>query len=187
MQPFEKPDPAHNPVLRDPCPMRKQGAPIVFTDEEEKRIAWLFTRYPTKTAACLPMLWLIQGKLGWIPEEAVEVVAGRCEVPLSHVFSVVSFYTMFNRAPVGRYHLQVCTNLSCQLMGAEHMLDCLRDRLGVEIGQTTPDGMFTLGEVECLAACEMAPMVQVNEEFVGPLDAGGIDALLARLRAEGKR
>jgi NADH-quinone oxidoreductase E subunit len=187
MQPFEKPDPAHNPVLRDPCPMRKQGAPIVFTDEEEKRIAWLFTRYPTRMAACLPILWLIQGKLGWIPEEAVEVVAARCGVPLSHVFSVVSFYTMFNRAPVGKYHLQICTNLSCQLMGAEHMLDCLRDRLRIDLGQTTPDGMFTLSEVECLAACEMAPMVQVNEDFVGPLDAGALDALLARLRTEGKR
>jgi NADH-quinone oxidoreductase E subunit len=187
MQPFEKPDPAHNPLLRDPCPMRKQGAPVVFSEEEEKRIEWLFTRYPTKMAVCLPLLWLVQGKYGWIPEEAIEVVASRCEVPLSHVYSVVSFYTMFNRAPVGRYTLQLCTNLSCQLMGAEHLLDCLRARLGIELGETTPDGLFTLSEVECLAACEMAPMVQVNEEFIGPLDEKGLDAMLGRLRSEAKR
>ena len=187
MQPFEKPDPAHNPVLRDPCPMRRQGAPVVFSEEEEKRIAWLFTRYPTKMAACLPILWMVQRKYGWIPEEAIGVVAARCGVRPSHVYAVVSFYTIFNRAPVGAYHLQLCTNLSCQMMGAEHLLECLRARLGIDLGETTPDGLFTLSEVECLAACEMAPMIQVNEEFVGPLDEGGLDALLNRLRAEGKR
>lgn len=166
--------------------MRKQGGPVVFSPEEEKKIAWLFTRYPTKTAVCIPLLWMVQEKYGWVPEEAVEVIARYCNVPPSHVYSVVSFYTMFNRAPIGKAHLQLCTNLSCQLMGSEHMLDCLRKKLGIELGQTTPDGMFTLSEVECLAACEMAPMIQVNDEFVGPLDEKGLDDLLGRLRAGGK-
>jgi NADH-quinone oxidoreductase E subunit len=128
---------------------------------------------------------MVQEKLGWIPEEAIPQIAERCEVSPSHVYGVVSFYTMYNREPKGRYHLQVCTNLSCQLMGAEHVLDCLRRKLGIDLKQTTADRLFSLDEVECLAACEMAPMVQVNDAFVGPLDEAGIDELLARLRAEG--
>ena len=187
MQPFEKSDPAHNPQLRDPCPTRKLGKPILFSEEEEKKIAWLFTRYPKKEAVIIPLLWLVQEKHGWIPEEAIEVVAERCCVAPSHVYSVVSFYTMFQRAPVGRYCLQVCTNLSCQLMGAEALVDCLRRKLGIDVNETTTDGLFTIQEVECLAACEMAPVIRVNDEFVGPLDEKGVDELLARLRAEAKR
>lgn len=183
MQPFEKQDPAHNPQLRDPCPLRKLGSPVVWTAEEEKRIDWIFSRYPTRQAAVLPLLWMVQEKHGWIPEEAIPQIAERCGVAPSHVYGVVSFYTMYNREPKGRYHLQVCTNLSCQLMGAEHLLDCLRKKLGIDLKQTTADGLFSLDEVECLAACEMAPMVQVNDEFVGPLDDAKTDALLARLRA----
>lgn len=186
MQPFEKPDPAHNPQMREPCPIEMLGRPFSFTAEEQKEIDWLFTRYPTKQAACLPILWLVQTRLGWIPAESIPVIAERCEVSDSHVYSVVSFYTMYNRAPVGRYHLQLCTNLSCQLMGSEHLLDCLRRKLGIELGQTTADGLFTLSEVECLAACEMAPMIQVNEDFVGPLDEKGLDALLSKLRSEAR-
>ncbi len=186
MQPFEKPDPAHNPQLREPCAIAKLGRPFAFTPTEEERIDWLFTRYPTRHAACLPILWLIQKRLGWVPAEAIPAVAEKCGVPESQIYAVVSFYTMFNRAPVGQYHLQICTNLSCQLMGAEHMLDCLRRKLDIDLGQTTADGLFTLSEVECLAACEMAPMIQVNEDFVGPLDEKGLDALLSRLRSEAR-
>jgi NADH-quinone oxidoreductase E subunit len=185
MQPFERPDPAHNPRLRDSCPLRKTGSPVVLSAEDEREVERLFTRYPTKQAAILPILWMIQEKTGWISEEAVVFVAQRCEAPLSHIYSVVSFYTMFNRAPVGRYHLQVCTNLSCQMLGAEHLLECLRKRLGIDLTETTPDGLFTLNEVECLAACEMAPMLQVNDDFVGPLDEQGLDRLIARLKQNG--
>jgi NADH-quinone oxidoreductase E subunit len=187
MQPFVVPDPSANPKLRDPCPLRALGKPIVFSQEEEGMIAALFTRYPTKQAAILPLLWMIQDKLGWIPEESIPLVAERCGVAPSHVYGIVSFYTMFLRAPVGRFHLQLCTNVSCQLMGAEHLLECLQRKLGIGLGETTPDRMFTLNEVECLAACEMAPMIQVNEEFAGPLDEKGLDRLLERLRAEAKR
>lgn len=187
MQPFEKSDPAHNPQLREPCSLQKLGEMIALTDAEQKRLEWLFTRYPTRQAVILPMLWMIQEKYGWIPEEAIELVAERCGVPPSHVYSVVSFYTMYNRAPIGRYHLQVCTNLSCQLMGAESLLSCLKRKLGIELKETTPDRLFTLNEVECLAACEMAPMIQVNEEFVGPLNGEeDVDRLLDRLRSEAK-
>jgi NADH-quinone oxidoreductase E subunit len=187
MQPFEKSDPAHNPQLRDPCPLKKLGRPITFSEEEEKRIAALFPRYPTKEAVIIPLLWIIQEKHGWIPEEAIGLVAERCGVAPSHVYGVVSFYTMFHRAPVGRFCLQVCMNLTCQMMGAEALVDCLKRKLEVDLNETTPDGLFTIEEVECLAACEMAPVVRVNDEFVGPLDEKGVDALLAKLRAEAKR
>jgi NADH-quinone oxidoreductase E subunit len=127
---------------------------------------------------------MIQEKLGWIPTEAIDLVAERCEVAPSHVYGVVSFYTMYNREPVGRFHIQVCTNLSCQLLGAEHVLDCLKRRLGIDLNETTPDGIFSLSEVECLAACEMAPAAQLNDDFVGPLDEKGVDAMIARLKGE---
>ncbi len=184
MQPFEKPDPAHNPRLRDPSPLKKLGRGIELTEEEERDLARLFARYPTKQAVTLPLLWLIQKKLGWIPIEAIELTAKRCELSESDVYGVVSFYTMFNRAPVGKYHLQVCTNLTCRMMGADSLLDSLRGKLGIDLKETTPDGLFTLDEVECLAACEMAPAVQVNDRYYGPLNEGKLDALLARLRAE---
>ncbi len=184
MQPFQKPDPADNPQLRQPCVLNPLGSPIVLSEEEEARIRWLFSRYPTRRAAILPILWMIQEKIGWIPTEAVDLVAERCGVAPSHVYGVVSFYTMYNRTPVGRFQIQVCTNLSCQLLGAEHVLECLRKRLGIELGGTTPDGLFTLSEVECLAACEMAPVAQVNDDFVGPLDERGVGALIDRLRKE---
>lgn len=183
MQPFERSDPAHDPTLRDPCPLRRLGHPLAFSAEEEDRIERLLSRYPTREAAILPMLWMIQDRHGWIPEEAVSLVAERCGVPPSHVYGVVSFYTMFRREPGGRHQLQICTNLSCQLMGAEHLLDCLRRRLGIGPGETTADGLFTLNEVECLAACEMAPVVQVDDEFHGPLDDRGLGELLDGLRA----
>jgi NADH-quinone oxidoreductase E subunit len=155
-----------------------------LSEEEEARVSWLFSRYPTRQAAILPILWMLQEKIGWIPEEAIHLVAERCRVPSSHVYGIVSFYTMYNREPVGRFHIQVCTNLSCQLLGSEHVLDCLRRRLGVDLGGTTPDGLFTLSEVECLAACEMAPAAQLNDDFIGPLDERGVDALIIRLKAE---
>ncbi len=184
MQPFEKSDPARNPQLRDPCELRRNGGAIAFTAAEEAAIERLIEQYPTRRAAVLPLLWMIQEKAGWIPQEAIGIVADRCGVAPSHVYGVVSFYTMYKRAPMGKYSLQVCTNLSCQLMGAQHVLDCLKRRLGIGPGETTPDGMFSLEEVECLAACEMAPVIQVSgEEYVGPIDEKGVDALLARLRA----
>jgi len=182
MQPFEKADRAHNPQLRDPCPLTKLGSPVSLSEEEERTLAQFVARYPEKRAAILPLLWMVQEKYGWVPEEAFPVAAERCGTSLSHVYGVVSFYTMFNRSPIGRYHLRLCTNLSCQLRGAEHLLQCLRERLQIDLTETTPDRLFTLDEVECLAACEMAPALQVNDALVGPLDEKGLDALLQKLR-----
>ena len=103
-------------------------------------------------------------------------------LPYSRVKAVTTFYTMFNLEPVGKYHLQVCRNISCHMAGAEGLLGRLRSRLGIEEGETTKDGLFTLSAVECLGACGAAPVMQVNEKYFEKLDEAKLDALLEELR-----
>ncbi len=169
--------------LRDACPVASMGKRVAFPPAALAEIEQLFTRYPVRRAVVLPALWIAQREFGWISREVIEEVARICEIAPSDVYGVVSFYTMFNRAPKGRHHLQLCTNLSCQLRGAEHILDCLKQKLGIGLGGTTSDGLFSLDEVECLAACDLAPAMQVNDDYVGPLSAESAAALIDRLRA----
>lgn len=124
----------------------------------------LLGRYPTRQAALLPTLWIAQREFGWISLAVEEYVAGLMELPPSHVHAVVGFYSMFHRAPVGRWHLEVCANLSCRLRGADRIVSCIARKLGLAPGQTTADGKFTLGLVECLASCATAPMLQLNHQ-----------------------
>jgi len=119
-------------------------------------------RYPTRQAALLPTLWMAQREFGWISNEVEEYVARLMELPAAHVRAVVSFYTMFYRQPMGRWHLEVCTNLPCRLRGAEQIVDCISRKLSIGPGQTTADGKFSLSEVECLASCGTAPMLQLS-------------------------
>lgn len=184
MQPFAIS--TENLRARDACRLQSLGRPFAFSAAGTAEFQALIPRYPTKQALVLPALWIAQRELGWISTEVIEYVAGLCEMAPSHVYGVVSFYTMYNRAPVGKYLLQVCTNLSCQLMGAEQILEAVEKRLGLHLGETTEDGVFTLIEVECLAACELAPLIQVNEEFVGPLTEESAVALVNKLRNEAK-
>lgn len=158
------------------------GEEVAFTREEMTEVEQILGRYPTKMAALLPLLWKAQYKWGWISTEVIEYIASLLELPVSHVYGVVSFYTMYNREPVGTYRIELCTNISCQLKGSEHILDCLRERLGIELGETTPDGLFTLSEAECLAACEMAPMLQVGLDFHGPLTPESVNNLIDALK-----
>lgn len=180
MQPFAAPP--EELRRREACRIERLGRPVEFSAEGRAELERAFTRYPVKRAAVLPALWIAQREFGWISSETIAYVAGLCEVPPSHVYSVVSFYTMFNRSPKGKWHLQLCTNLSCQLLGAEHLLECLREKLGIDLGGTTADRMFSLDEVECLAACELAPVLQVNDEFRGPISPETVPALLETLR-----
>jgi NADH-quinone oxidoreductase E subunit len=147
-----------------------------------RRVEQIIARYPRKLAAMLPVLWEVQRENGWISPEAMEWVAARLECSPSAVQSVVTFYTMLDDRPVGKWKLQVCRTLSCELMGARRIIDHLRERLEIEPGETTPDGMFTLQEVECLASCGTAPMMQVNLKFCENLTPERIDALLDELR-----
>jgi NADH-quinone oxidoreductase subunit E len=189
MQPFATP--AEDPTRREACRLEGMGHPVAFSPAAQAELDRLLARYPTREAAVIPALWIAQREFGWISAEVITLVSSLCGVAPSHIYGVVSFYTMFHRRPRGRLHLQLCTNLSCQLRGAEHLLDCLREKLGIDPGGTTADGLFSLEEVECLAACELAPVLQVtetrraeNDSFVGPLDREAALMLIDELRAQ---
>jgi NADH-quinone oxidoreductase subunit F len=136
----------------------------------DRQAVEIIQRYDERRAAMLPLLWLAQQHAGFISPEAEQWVGRHLGVAPSHVREVVSFYTMFRTAPAGRRELSVCTSLPCMLRGADEVLACLKRDLGINPGQTTADGALTLTEVECLCACEIAPMAQLDEDFIGPLD-----------------
>lgn len=139
--------------------------------------------YPEKRSALLPMLHAFQNVEGWLSPEAMAEAGRMLSVPLSVVESTASFYTLFFRRPIGRYMLQVCRNLSCRMNGADDVMAYFRERLGVGHLQTTDDGTFSYEEVECLAACDRAPSMQVNLEFVYDLTPEKIDELIAAMKA----
>ena len=131
-------------------------------------------------------LWLAQEQFGHISEEVTEYVADLCGVTPIYVSGMASFYTMYNRKPVGKYHIQVCTNLSCCLVGSESIIDVISEKLGIGLGETTPDGLFTLSEVECLGSCGTAPMMQINNDYWEDLTIEKTIEILDRLAREGK-
>ena len=153
----------------------------MFTKENLDKIEKLKKQYPTAKALTLPVLWMAQEQFGWISPETMKYVAQLLNLPVSHIYGVVTFYTMFNARQVGRYHVQVCTNISCQLLGAEKLADHICHRLNINMGETTPDKKFTLSEVECLGSCGTAPMIQVNEEYYENLSNEEVDKILAEL------
>ncbi|RMF87819.1 MAG: NAD(P)H-dependent oxidoreductase subunit E [Nitrospirae bacterium] len=138
-------------------------------------------RYETPRAALMPVLWRFQREYGYISPAMERVIAEYLEIPLIWVQETVTFYTMYNRRPVGTYHVQVCGNLSCTLCGARETLAMLEEELGIRVGETTPDGRFTLSVVQCLAACEEAPMMQVNDRYHGHLTRERIREILGGL------
>jgi NADH-quinone oxidoreductase E subunit len=155
---------------------------VEFPPEAKKRFDWLLTRYPTKEAALLPTLHLAQEVWGWISPEVVRYVGGLLDLSPATVFGVVSFYNMYNQKPVGKYHLQVCTNLSCMLWRAYDIYDHLCEKLDVKPGNITKDGLYTVSEVECLGSCGTAPVVQVNNDYHESMSVQKVDELLTRLK-----
>lgn len=147
----------------------------------KKEIETILSRYPKKEAALLPALHVVQRRLGFIPSEAEKFVAQLLAIKPVRVREVVTFYTMFTRKPLGKYLLQVCSNLSCSLAGGESLLEYLQSKLGIKVGETTPDGRFSLVTVECLGACDQAPCLMVNDNLYGQLDKARIDELLNKL------
>ena len=157
------------------------GHPVEFPPAARERIDRILSRYPTKQAALLPVLWVAQETWGWISKEAAEEVARILDLSPAHVSGVLTFYTMYNLQPVGRHLLQFCTSISCHLAGAEKLLDHCRTRLKIDMGETTPDGKFTVVEVECIAGCDRAPSMMVNDTYHEPMDAAKLDSLLGSL------
>ena len=138
--------------------------------------------YPKKEAAMLAVLYLAQREFGHIGPEAIDYVARLMGQAPARVYGVVSFYTMFNMKPIGRHHIQICRTLPCALRGAEVVTTLIKQKLDIEPGQTTPDGRFTLTEVECLASCGTAPMMQINDDFYENLTEGKITEILDSLK-----
>ena len=160
------------------------GEPRPFPPAAMARIDGLLKRYPTKQAALLPVLWVAQETFGWISKESAEEVARILGLPASHVDGVLTFYTMFNLRPMGKNLLQICTSISCHLAGAEELVAHCGKRLGIDREETTKDGKFTLVEVECIAGCDRAPSMMVNDKYYEPMDAAKLDALIDRLSRE---
>jgi NADH-quinone oxidoreductase E subunit len=145
----------------------------------------ILARYPQRRAALMPTLWLAQREFGWLSLPVQEYVAELMELPLAWVTSVASFYTMYWKRPTGRWHLQLCRNLSCALRGAVEIQAAIEGRLGIRDGQTTPDGRFSFEEVECLASCGTAPVLQLNNDaYHENLDVARALALIDRLAGE---
>ncbi len=154
---------------------------IEFSPENKKKFEETLTHYPTRRAALLPTLWIAQRQFGWISPEVMEYIASLLEIPPVKVYEVATFYTMYNTKPVGKYHLQVCRTLSCELCGKEKIVNHLQSKLGIKAGETTADGRFTLTEVECLGSCGTAPMMQVNDDYFENLTPEKIDTILKGL------
>ena len=144
----------------------------------EGKAGEILKRYEYPKAAMLPLLWLVQEHQGYVAPDAEVWVAGILGVSRSKVREAVSFYNMFHTEPVGRRELRVCTSLPCMLRGAGNLLDQIEKKLNIRPGETTSGGEVTLTEVECLCACEMAPMAQLDERFVGPLEGETVAAII---------
>ena len=155
---------------------------LEFSPETLKKFEATVARYPKKEAAMLPVLYLAQQEFGHLGPEAIEYVARLMNQAPARVHGVVSFYTMYNMKPIGRHHFQVCRTLPCALRGAEQVTSLLEKKLGIECGQTTADGRFTLTEVECLASCGTAPMMQVNDDYYENLTDEKISEILDGLK-----
>ncbi len=159
---------------------------FAFTKETEAKAKMVMARYPDrwKASAVMPLLDLAQRQNGgWLTQAAMDYVAERLSMPPIRVYEVATFYTMYNLKPIGRHHVEVCTNLPCWLRGSDEIVGACKKFLGIEVGETTEDGMFTLSQAECLGACVNAPMMQIGDDYYEDLDAESTMAVLTELRA----
>ncbi len=168
--------------------LRREGGPFAFTPENRERLERIAAHYPPehRRSAVIPALYLVQDQQGYVSAEAIRHVAEVIGCTPAEVDDVVTYYAMFFREPVGTYVVQVCRTLSCALAGAGRVTEAISKRLGIRVGETDPTGTFTLMEMECLGACDRAPVVMVNNEHwqerVAP---GDVDRMLDGLKENG--
>jgi NADH-quinone oxidoreductase subunit E len=158
---------------------------FALSDDRNKKLTEILSRYPTKMAACIPALHLCQEQNGWVSEEVITWVAHRLDLSPAHVKGVVTFYTLFNQQPVGKHQLWVCRTLPCALRGSDNILEHCKKKLGIKEGETTEDGVFTLRTAECLASCGTAPMMQIDKDYHEDLTTERVDQILDQLKAKG--
>jgi NADH-quinone oxidoreductase E subunit len=155
---------------------------VVLSEQAKVKILKIRDEYPDPQSALLPALYLAQQDYGgWLPEGAIDEVAEVMDLPATLVLSVATFYTMFNKKPVGSHLIQVCTNISCSVLGSGHVVSYIGRKLGIQPGETTADNQFTLLEVECLGSCSTGPMMQVDDKYYGNLTEEEIDHILEEL------
>ena len=154
---------------------------LEFKPAAQEECRTIIARYPRRRSAVLPILYVAQREFGFISKDAEDLVARMLDLSPADVAGVVSFYTMFHRDQVGKYVVEVCRTLSCALMGADDIASHLQRRLGIRPGETTPDGRFTLRNVECLGSCGTAPAVQINGVYHENLDIRALDRILDSL------
>lgn len=153
-----------------------------YTPENEIKFQEYVSRYPKIDSCMLPALWLVQEQIGWVSPEAMVYVAEKLGKTPIQVYEVATFYTMFNLKPIGKYHIELCKTLSCMLCGSLELKKHIKDTLGIEAGQTSEDGLFTLSEVECLGACGGAPMFALNGEYHEKLTKEKVDEIIKECR-----
>jgi NADH-quinone oxidoreductase subunit E len=156
----------------------------MFSEATEAKFKHLVSIYPQKRSALIPMLLIAQKEDGYVKAETIEYVSNYLGLDASEVDSIMSFYTLLRRHPVGKYHILICTNLACLLQGSDDIEACIKRKLGVALGEVTPDGLFSAIEFECLGSCTTAPCVQVNGEFHENLDVPKTEKLIDDLRRQ---
>lgn len=151
---------------------------MALSEQIKETINGIRHQFPTEQALLIPLLHEIQNEQGWVSLDSMRAAGEFLNLPLSKVREVASFYTMFKLGPQGKVDVQICTNISCWLNGADKLVACAERKLGIHAGQTTPDGKFTLSQVECLAACGTAPAMMLNEDYYEQMDVPSLEKLL---------
>ncbi len=157
----------------------------MLKDKYGKEIDEILSRYPVKRSALIPLLYVAQRDQGYVSEAVMQEIARLLGLTPPQVYETVTFYTMFNLKPVGKFHIQVCKSLMCALVGSDTMIGWIKTKLGIEPGESTADSLFTLSVVECLAACGTGPMMQINEDYYEQVTEDKLDRILADLRSTG--
>lgn len=155
---------------------------FTFSEENLKKIEGILQKYPVKKPAVMPVLYLAQEQNGFISNEVIKEVASILDLTPEEVLGVVTFYTMYHQKPMGKYHIQVCTNVSCMLRGGYDLYDKVKEKLGIENMQVTEDRTFSLEEVECMGSCGTAPMIAVNEDYYENLTKEKVVEILDSLK-----
>ncbi|EMJ86497.1 complex I 24 kDa subunit family protein [Leptospira meyeri] len=157
-----------------------------FSQDSEKRFQRLIPQFPSKRSLILPCLFLLQADKGFVDQEGMQYIADRIGDPVSlaHVHGVATFYTMYNKKPVGKLHIQICGNISCYLAGSDSITEHVCSKLGIEAGETTKDKKFTVEEVQCLGACGFGPVAQINDKYYENLTPESIEAILSELEKQ---
>lgn len=151
---------------------------MALSEKIKKTIDGIRHQFPTEQALLLPLLHEIQNEQGWVSIDSMKSAGEYLNLPLSKIREVTSFYTMYKLEPIGKVDVQICTNISCWLNGADKLVSCAENKLGIKSGETTADGKFTLSQVECLAACGTAPAMMLNEDYFENVDAPSLTKLL---------